>query len=1040
MNPVRLTPIPDPIRKDSEMRFPDFTLVTASAGSGKTTALTRRYLQLILSDKIPFNTLKNVLAITFTNNAASEMKERILKGLKEAAFKIENAENNLPGIISLDKDALAAKAARVVDDILDHFSDFQVQTIDSFITRILKSAAPEFGLPPDFSISIDTTEILGEALALMEREMTSGGEKRLLCAQLADLIGDLQPSDSKYLWNPFRKISGEVTDLYGLLSSMTGEPELHDDAGAMKHEAAEILRCILSIGSIAKKGGFEVKSNFQKLLDLAAEGDLEGVLDKKYDQVALKISRNAGYAAAVEKIETIQAEYRKHVAEYIRLKANAYYQPYIRAHRMLRANIERVKRRRGEVFLGEANKLLAERLATSDIPEIFFSMGERIHHFLIDEFQDTSPVQWDVLRPLIENSLAQEGSLFCVGDTKQSIYTFRGADWRIMRKMLKAEEFPSVLMQPAELNTNWRSTGAIVQFITDLFHKRVPDALGEDREASELSGLALDAQRVRNGAEKSGYVSVRIIPKPDDSDEEEEIPADPDHPPEEKILLETIASCRKRGYSLHDIAVLTPRNSDVVEVSRWLNAAGIRFLSHSSLDIRTRAITGELLSLFRFLDSPIDDLSFATVLLGGIFSRAAHFHGCPDDFRAFVTDVRLDRDSQAPLYTIFRERYADLWSKLFDRLFHRVGYLPVYDLLSEIYALFNCFTLAPDEEATLVKFLEVIRQFEAEGNGSLKDFLAWAGEGESREWNIEVSPSEDAVTIMTIHKAKGLGFPVCITMFYDGVRKTNNRVLSRDGKEVTIVRVKKDWVEKCESLAPLASDEHKSGLVDDLNKLYVALTRAREELYVISIQARRGKSPSLFFPPDGTTFGKPVKKEKEKKGRADGIALLHVASPGFSEEEGEDTIVRGDTARGELIHAILAEITEVAGEPAGVIAVAAKQMRKPASTEKELNDAAKLLSEFVALPAVAPFFTPRQGRKILNEQEITAASGRIFRVDRLILDIDCVTVVDFKTGKKEPGHDFQVRGYCQLAREIWPGLPVKGFLAYIDRRAVEEVK
>ena len=270
------------------------------------------------------------------------------------------------------------------------------------------------------------------------------------------------------------------------------------------------------------------------------------------------------------------------------------------------------------------------------MPDVYFRLGDRIYHYLIDEFQDTSPIQWRNLEPLIEESLGKGGSLFLVGDTKQAIYGFRDADYRIMRH-LEAEpgHFGSVEASVRELKTNYRSDQAILDFVKDLFLGLGDDADGNSPgygRLAALSGLDDFDQSVLPGREGRGFVSYVLLEKEAasaaDEDEagrrpgtdEDAAPAVVEDPPEKAELQNLVTGLRRRGWRASDIAVLTYKNADVVRVASWLNELDIPFIPFSSLDIRGRKIVGEILSFLRFLDAPPDDLAFAEVLLGGMFA------------------------------------------------------------------------------------------------------------------------------------------------------------------------------------------------------------------------------------------------------------------------------------------------------------------------------------------------------------------------------------------------------------------------------------
>lgn len=1019
------------LTKDTELRLPEFTLVTASAGAGKTTALTQRYLQLLMSERVRFNNLQNILAITFTNNAAAEMKQRILEYLKKAYFGDENILQELQEILSLKKDKLRTKAEVMIDEILDNYNDFQVQTIDSFLARILRISALEFGYPLDFDISLNAKPLLDESFDLLARELTVNPQKQELLERLIDLIMESQNSESKFLWNPFEKISAEVLNVYNHLSNHTELPVEEDLEQTLTHHKQKILEQILKIGRIAEESGFAVSAHYQKIIDSAKAKDFESVIRKSLGQKVLKQSKEKKFGSVKERIEEIQEHLMHDVAEYIRAKARAYYVPYVRAYKELMHSIEVVKRRRGEVYIGEANKHLAQKINELDVPEIYFGLGERIHHYLIDEFQDTSPLQWTVLRPLIENSLAEAGSLFIVGDMKQSIYTFRGADWRIMGRMKNEEEFPSVKCHRKELQSNWRSTEAVVEFTKKVFHELVPSKI--EREIADKSGLVSYKQSVRKEAKGKGFVSVTHF----SSEKENE---DSNNPPEKQKLIEILNDCKRRGYRYSDIAILTPKNRHVVEVSRWLNSEKIQFISHSSLDIRARKITGELIALLKFLDSPIDDLSFATFLLSEMFQKSVGENFDVNNVHSLLLDAQGRTGKAQPLYSFFREKHPEIWKHYLEQLFNVVGYLPVYDVVVEIYSRFQLFDVCKQEEATLVKFLEVVKNFENSGSNSLKDFLEYAGDSEDEEWNIDVAKSEDAVTVMTVHKAKGLGFPIVITLFYDTRSQPDNLFVGGDNGDVRLLRITTESAEACDDLSEVYEHYKVLRQVDDLNKLYVALTRAREEQYVLCVRKEKVSMPSSLLPEDGFTQGTPARAVHREEKAEQEAHLLQKAAVELESKKEFETIRIEETRRGEFIHAILERITYVDAQTVQTLPQLVRELGKVFHQEEHVDEITNVLKEFLSLKEVEQFFVRSDGRTIFTEQEIMGADGRLRRLDRLIVDKDAVAVMDFKTGDERESYQTQVKEYMITLREVYPDKNIRGVIAYIDRKTVQYVQ
>ena len=952
--------MPSILTKDIEVRLPDFVLVSASAGSGKTTQLTYRLLQLLLSKRIRHNGLQNVLAITFTNNAAAEMKQRTLEYLKRAAIGDKEILGVLGRILALDEDELRRRAENLIGEVLDNYSDFQVQTIDSFLSRVMRSSAVEFGFPPEFDIVFDNAALLDEAFTLFARDLADDRTKRSLVEQLINVLNKQVDSDKKFLWNPYEKLKSEVKGIYSILASHLGVP-----AGS---------------------------SRFQTF-----EEDGQGMLD---------------FGGSSHAPSTVREGI-----------AHEYYIPYLRVYALLSETMEKVQRERRVVDLSLLNKTLAHNVQAMVVPEIYFALGERIHHFLIDEFQDTNPIQWAVLRLLIENSLGGESSLFIVGDTKQAIYTFRGGDWQIMGRMLGRDEFPSVKTQLRTLSGNFRSGRAILDFSKKVFHEYVPHRAPE---GFRLSGLA-DFEQHPEG-NKEGYVEVEVFNKDDKR-------------PEKDYLLNVVRDCAARKFAFRDITVLTPKNKDVIEVSSWLNGAGIPFVSHSNLDIRSRKITGEILALLRFLESPIDDLAFASVLLSDAFRAVAENDGIRIRVHEFLFEERQAAERKGALYTLFRQRYRELWDKYFKRLFTVVGYMPLYDLIAEAYKAMSLFDNFPNEEASLVKLLEVVRDFESGGTNSLRDFLQHAEQSEEEDvWDIAVAPGENAVKVMTVHKAKGLGFPVCIVLLYDSQERPENLAVVEEGDQIQLVRVTKKLSEGDPEVERLYTQKQVMRKVDELNKLYVALTRAKDEMYVISVKGGRGKT-STYLPEGGYRDGEkgdspaPLAKELER------LAVLHPATRGFETAKETARLAVDEIKRGEFVHAILQQIMLVA-RTSGSSAELSKELDAIISTLSPAKfDLSAIKRSIAAIleGGLRPYFTERKGRTVLNEQNVVDAVGKLHRIDRLVIDPDGVTVIDYKTGSEDPEHHEQVSEYVGLVRAIYPGKTVRGILAYIDLNIIREV-
>jgi ATP-dependent helicase/nuclease subunit A len=1018
--------------------LPRQLVVPASAGSGKTTELTRQLIQLLLSEAIPQSDLPNILAVTFTNNAALEMKQRVLSTLKKIHFGVSSEEADFTFLLPENAPRIRHDAGLLVDRLLERYSEFHVQTIDSFLARVFKSLALEFGFSPDFSIRLSSDTLIDEAFEAVTRAIGTHRGYLPLFENLVDLILESGRLDGKYIWNPYEDLSREVKLLYVKLVQHAAPVIVRDYSKEIRSDETELIASVLELERRIGQSGLKPKSGFERYAGEARGGKHERLLELTFPNppVAKTGSKPADYERFVEEHQTLAERIVVLRRGLLALHARQRYLPYAQALVALSGAIETARRHRGEVDIGEVSRRLAGFLDSEAIPDLYLKLGEEIRHYLIDEFQDTSPVQWHVFRPLIANALSEGGSLFVVGDLKQSIYSFRGADWRIMDELIHRNPFPMAGAPDVKpLEINYRSGEQIVDFTREIFHSIVPTVVTDGAE--NASGLASYRQDPTPELRTKGYVETIFVERDDDTH------------PERAELEARVLECVRRGYHLRDIAILTPTNDAVIAVSAWLNEKEIEFISHSSLDIRSRKVTAELIAMLRFLDSPVDDLAFATVAFGELLAgclRQDRGAASVDDVHSFLRRRLTAQQSSQPLYASFREHFGELWHRYFEEAFTHVGYLPLYDLVSEICTTLRVFDVMPEEEATFVKLLEVAQEFEEMGMNTVRDFLRYADEeSEDADWTMSLPKDANAVQIMTVHKAKGLGFPVVIALFYDSRPRTNPVALIEEEGGVTLLHATKDLKEVPE-LAETYNRKHLDEEVDRLNKLYVALTRAREELYVISVRRDKPGHPSELFPQKG--YGprkRPGKVSPRTPRRQRAVAQLHRRQWKSIPTAGSVKIGAAETARGDFIHAVLANITLAQSDLASQVRRALDQVSLlsretlPSGLLGEVEGYEALLVRFLKHGEIHPLFSDAPGRRVFNEQEFSDASGRLFRMDRVVVDSEMVTVVDFKTGGESDSYASQVRAYMALVGQIYPGKAVRGVLAYIDRLVVREI-
>ena len=1066
--------------KDAGLKFPHALLISASAGSGKTYTLTQRYVQFLLSERVPGNDLRNILAVTFTNNAAKEMKVRILRWLKELALDKNCAKmDETMALTALSRGEIHRKAAELVDRVIADYSDFHIQTIDSFLARVMTASVDELNLPLDPEITMTYEPLID--LALYSLFARIGTDE--LPAAMVDKFLAVLPKTGSYPWNP----ADRVRDNFNSFLNQEGksEGEIRELAGDYEPLLKEKFREITALCAALKKL-YKDPALFRQssLAALEAASPVDFLASYSFTYGILNGQKKSAFPAGWERELEKLHEAALALTE---LNAQAYYHPYVGIYARFKNELERVKRGKTDVIhISEIAKKLSAYIRKSNVPEIYLKLGERISHFLIDEFQDTNRLQWNVLRPLVEEALSKTGSLFVVGDIKQAIYMFRNADYRIMRDLLDKAEgrkpgAENLSLEPlggelkyVNLPVNYRSDGEVLAYVNRLFReklKNTPELAGED-----ITELTTYEQAVRPARIGRGFVRTDVMEEDESGPEKRKA-----------WLLEAVADARKR-YPLNEIAVLVSKNRRIEPVVDWLTGAGVPVASLSSLDIRKRRVVAELLTLLKFLETPSDDLAFASFITGDIFAAAAGAsRGEMRDF-IFSASNPSGLELTAPpgvhasrplLYAAFRNhaKYGESWSRYLDPLFRKVGYLPLYELVSLIYRTFGLFGNFPDEQAFLARFLEAVSVLAAEGVGGPKAFVEYAsGSGEDRAavFSIALPEYMDAVRVMTFHKSKGLGFSVVINLMFDEKDPPDPMYFEERGDGIHVYHITKQAAEASVRLRPIYQGRKADSGVQDLNVLYVISTRARHELYNLVVKKTRKTAPvsaklsDLFE--DYRSASAPERPERKETGKP--AAPVEIGLPAAERDEAFEISKpthagRFETAEGELVHEILSKIGTATyfGEEhrstgaQGCRSIGAQEHKSTGGgkTEDEVRELCrkysvkypfgfdegkivKTVSAFLALPEVRTWFEPREGREIFVEAEFIDKSGALFRMDRVIADKDGVTVIDYKTGGEDPDkYSAQMKNYLAITAEVYKK-PVRGFLAYVDLGKIRRVE
>lgn len=877
------------------------TQVSASAGSGKTYSLTRRFLSLLLEaspaekrDGEQARELEEILAATFTNKAAAEMRDRVLSSLKQSALEERAA--------GMDRPAAPRNAQAWVERILRHYGSLNIRTIDSLLASLVRLSALELGLPPDFEPCFDTGEYftpqydaLMEDLAVDEAELlrlagrghevssTSGKAGTALSSQGKDASAgdsfmqkDVPPVDDPRTQPPpptehaavlraalFQacrsllfvgnakgfslrsRLHDKVLELVKRLLEgkdlpLMDAPALHARLRGLNEEAASACR---ALADIIRDEGLSCNAHLRVFLEGCAQGSPYQPLPSSVyaDKPDLDACLNkASKGAASEAAHAAHIRMREAVAEFSANRPSLVdalqIAPLIPlAHEVYR----RIQSEDSDKRLVPADRLplLAGTVLSGafGVSDALCRLGCRLSHLLLDEFQDTSRTQWAALLPLAVESLSTGGSLAYVGDVKQAIYGWRGGDARLFEAVLEEPEILAVAPDPVRQNLpcNWRSHPAIVAHNNAFFSLLGEPAVAEAVLAAMLSPKTPETYRLQ-AAREAAHIFSQVK---QDMPPQKNWQNDPKYPhamvrlytAETRRTEDVAALVRKRLRKLFveellpvwkpgDIAVLVRSAKEGGLAADWLTQWGIPVVTENSFLLADHPLVRRLTSFLSFLDYPEDDLAFWEFVSGPECFGAASGLPRGDLFRWLARVTREQGGKRPPLYQLFRSAFPGAWQRWIAPFLSEAGLMSAYDTLMEIIKRYELEKRMPGQSAFLRRLLEVAHLAETRGHSSLAAFLAFWRDNQGDE-KLPLPENMDAVRIMTIHKAKGLEFPVVVLPFqHRGKRRDPELVLTR--------RLGLDLLARADSGLP--DHYYPACIMDELERLallYVAWTR-----------------------------------------------------------------------------------------------------------------------------------------------------------------------------------------------------------------------
>lgn len=1036
-----------------------FTIYNASAGSGKTYTLVKHYLERLLQSENPM-AFKSMLALTFTNKAVNEMKSRIIQRLHEFSkddilSSDDDLFNTLVDELKLTPEQLHKRAKRVLNHILFNYAAFEISTIDKFNHAIVRTFAKDLNLPVNFEVELDTEYLLGKAV---DKLIDSAGQNKPLTKVMIDFA--LEKADDDRSWD----ISYDFNNIAQLITKETHAEQIEalrskslSDFLELKHHLIETLKLkqtqLVTIAKdtlllIDNKGiahsdfsGQYLPKYFIKLSQQDFNVSLENAWQEKLingDPIHPVSRVKESTASLIEAIRsdliTAFTTTKEAVIECLFIKSALKNCTPVSVLNAINQTLVALKEEDDILLISEFNTLINTVVKAQPIPFIYERLGEKFKHFFIDEFQDTSVMQWENLKPLADNALSSQdlkgnsGSLLLVGDAKQAIYRWRGGDAELFINLYNKKANPfHVEINTKTLDFNYRSTKTIVEF-NNTFFKHISSFVFSNPDYALLYKNCKQEIKLK----EEGYVELSFLELKNEDKTQLHC---------EKVL-NCVTQAQANGFSLGDICVIVRKNDEALDIANFLTLHDVLIMSSESLLLKNAP---EVLFLNTLLALTIQQENEELKL----------------DLLIFLAEYKLDIDNKHVFYAaLVHLNLEQLFKALQDYDYHfnlsTFFELPLYEAVE--YAIY-CFNLAPKTNAYLQSYLDVVLAFSQKKQADINSFLElWARKKDAL--SIALPETSNAVNIMTIHKSKGLEFPVVIFPF------SNRRIY--DSQNPTL------WFNTGDRYAPFQHlflnmnsnvalfgeygaalhQEHLSHQeLDAINLLYVVLTRAEQQLYIIN-ELDLGKDgeklkyfSGLFISYLKQTglwnnqkhtysFGCP-KRQLYKKETAKIPTVTqenNLINP--RQTQGLNIITRSGSLwgteqalaleEGNTVHALMALIkTEQDIDFALETFLTSGQLTPTQATSYRHK-----LEAIVFNKNLNQYFKPEN--TVYNERDMMSEQGKILRADRIVTTPQNETVlIDYKTGTEKQAHKEQLNTYAEALRNM--GLPVsKKILVYVN--------
>ncbi|MCQ2315793.1 MAG: UvrD-helicase domain-containing protein [Bacteroidales bacterium] len=1069
-----------------------FKIFTASAGSGKTFTIVKEYLAICLGDNP--DAYREILAVTFTNKAANEMKAKILKFLlgiidNSPEGDITQMKEFLLERTSANEQVLVERSKTLYTRILHNYSDMSVCTIDSFVQHLSRSFARELDLPSQYSVLLDDDDLVDEIIRLLSDEIghdkfitkvvsqyveynlseeTSwdvksaiGGFIRKLLKEDAYKRGDdkeiAEIDEQKY--NEIKRyVSGEyeaadrnIDDIINMLLRKEDELGVSADDYAQKSRGLPTI-----IKKMQRREMCVTTSTTEKML--SGESDWRN-----------KNSRVAGdemlhcFQSAVGRYRNLSC--RQFVLKLIEKDLYLY---------VLRNHIFELMKEHvidsSQVHISEFNKRISDVLGDCSVPFIYERIGARYRHYFIDEFQDTSVLQWQNFLPLIDNSLAQGNMNLIVGDAKQSIYRFRSGEVEQIINLPKIFDMPEGAFAESceeqfiasadkrSLDTNYRSHKNVIKF-NNTFFRFAKRYLASEDTGTNLEHVFDDTEQIYNSRD-GGLVSVELF---HDELETKEY--------KEKVMesmLRKIIELHSQGVDYKDITILVRSNGQGTEIANYLVGHDIEVLSADSVQLQTSDKIQLIISTLQYFTKPQSPVIRKT--MSYFFEKT---HG-----------IGMDNQVLNELQSIHNEAYS------------------LYDSCAQLCRSFGFNIL---EDVFVQYFMNMLYDWQCTHSAGVDAFLEY-WEKKRNILNVQITGELNCVNIMTIHKSKGLEFKIVMYPFADTMLKTRQGLTQKemwvqcaDDKNTKDIPYLDAFLLPISSTALQGTEyehvlkrEEKKSMLDTLDVMYVAMTRAKKMLFVYTSDKCPKTGYNIFndFFDENTNYNdiQHLRKDNEESqfsdyflkkdevstekmddrkvftfGHADfndwnesgrksnDVDILELDDDETAPKslkwferlsvEPDPTMVWASKETfmpdewGSLVHEIFSKIRT----KADIDRVLRQYVNDGTIDEKQAEALKQKFNKIIEIECLKPAYSA--DAVIMNEMDIHTSSGHVMRPDRFVITVKGTILIDYKTGKHNEKYHQQLQDYIIALREMVGNQDIKAYLVYLgDEIDVEEVR